>query len=155
MLYWGRYEGTLAEPGLYCMNPLGRQTRTVSTKFQTISLKDLKVVDARGNPVVVNGVVTVFLHSARRAAVDVEDPINYVRLQATAALKQIVGRYPYSAAAGQPSLQTESGAMSAELSNILQERLGGVWVVGSEGRKSGPKSGRPALDRTRSRKVGT
>jgi len=129
VLYWGQYQGTLTEPGLYCVNPWGRELRTTSTKFRTMELQDVKVVDARGNPVVVSGVLAYYLNSARRATVDVEDPTNYIRLQATAALKQIAGRYPYSAAPGQPSLQTEGGTISAELSHILQLKVSVAGAV--------------------------
>lgn len=44
VLYWGKYVGTLTEPGMYCMNPWGRSLRVVSTKFNTMELKDIKVL---------------------------------------------------------------------------------------------------------------
>mmetsp|Transcript_55986 Transcript_55986/g.162219 ORF Transcript_55986/g.162219 Transcript_55986/m.162219 type:complete len:291 (+) Transcript_55986:59-931(+) len=128
VLYWGKYHGTLGSPGMYCINPWGRELRTVSTKFNTMELKDLKVVEARGNPIIVSGVVTYSLSSARKAAVDVENPLDYVRLQATAALKQVAGRYPYTAAPGQPSLQTEGAALAGELVHLVSQK---VAVVGA------------------------
>lgn len=123
VLYWGQYYGTLSEPGMYCMNPWGREMRSVSSKYDTLELKDIKVVDARGNPVIVSGVVTFAFNSAKRASIDVDRPQQYIRLQATAAMKQVAGRYPYSAAPGQPSLQTEGSTISSELVRELQQKV--------------------------------
>jgi len=123
LLFWGKYHGTLAEPGIYLVNPCGRELRSASTKFATLELKDIKVVDAKGSPVVVSGVVTYAVASAKKACIDVESPQNYLRLQSTAALKHVTGRYPYSTPEGRGSLQTEGPAISAELVNILQEKV--------------------------------
>mmetsp|Transcript_42626 Transcript_42626/g.84739 ORF Transcript_42626/g.84739 Transcript_42626/m.84739 type:complete len:294 (-) Transcript_42626:294-1175(-) len=123
VMYWGQYFGTIAQPGLYCLNPWGRELKSVSTKYATLSLKDVKIVDARGNPVIMSGVVTYALVSAKRASLDVDDPVNFIRLQATAAMKQIAARYPYSAGEGMPSLQTEGAHLSGELVDILQAKV--------------------------------
>jgi len=123
VLYWGKYHGTLTEPGMFCVNPWGRELRPVSTKYDTLNLKDIKVLDARGSPVIVSGVVTYALTSAKRASIDVATPGHYITLQATAVLKQVAGRYPYSSAPGQPSLQTEGPALATELVRLLQQKV--------------------------------
>merc|ERR1712232_1542019 len=112
VLYWGKYWGTLKQPGLYFVNPMGRELRTTSTKFRTLELKDIKVVDKKGNPIIISGVVTYSNTSAKKACVDVENPEHYIRLQATTAMRQVASRYPYSDSPGQPSLQTEGPAIS-------------------------------------------
>jgi len=122
VMYWGKYEGTLREPGLYCVNPMGRELRTTSTRCATLELKDIKVLDAKGNPVVISGVVTYAITSAKKACVDVERPYEFIRLQATTAMKQVASRYPYSAPMGQASLQTETQEISAELVRVLQSK---------------------------------
>merc|ERR1712048_892781 len=122
VLYWGKYMGSLKEPGIYCINPWGREMRAASTKYDTLELKDIKVVDSKGNPVIISGVVTYALTSARKACVDVENPHNYVRLQATTAMKQVASKYPYTAQIGSPSLQTEGLAISSELVVTLQKK---------------------------------
>mmetsp|Transcript_75567 Transcript_75567/g.196561 ORF Transcript_75567/g.196561 Transcript_75567/m.196561 type:complete len:291 (-) Transcript_75567:103-975(-) len=134
LLFWGKYHGTLSEPGIYCVNPCGRELRSMSTKYNTLELKDIKVVDAKGSPVVVSGVVTYAIVSAKKACIDVENPQNYLRLQSTAALKHVTGRYPYSSSDGRGSLQTEGPAISAELVGILQEKvtIAGIRVVNFE-----------------------
>mmetsp|Transcript_54004 Transcript_54004/g.152167 ORF Transcript_54004/g.152167 Transcript_54004/m.152167 type:complete len:283 (+) Transcript_54004:76-924(+) len=122
VLYWGRYSGTISEPGMHCLNPCGRDLRGVSTRYTTLELKDIKVVDARGNPIIISGVITYAMTSAKKACVDVDRPHDYLKLQATTVMKQVAGTYPYGAAPGQPSLQTASDAIRAELTHALQEK---------------------------------
>jgi len=134
VMYWGKYEGTLHEPGLYCLNPIGRELRTTSTRRATLELKDIKVLDAKGNPVVISGVVTYAITSAKNACVDVERPHEFISLQATTAMKQVASRYPYSAPIGQVSLQTETQEISAELVRVLQSKssIAGAQVFNFE-----------------------
>jgi hypothetical protein len=122
VLYWGKYAGSLTKPGMYCINPCGRELLNTSTKYCTLELKDIKVVDAKGNPVIISGVVTYKLTSAKKACVDVENPQRFISLQATTSMKQVASRYPYAPMRGEASLQTEGAAISMELIRTLQEK---------------------------------
>jgi len=122
VLYWGVYTGTLQEPGIHCLNPCGREYREMSSKCSTMELKDIKVVDGKGNPVIISGVVTYFLTSAKKACVDVERPAQYITLQASATLKQVASQYSYTSTSGEPSLQTGGSLISGELIRLLQEK---------------------------------
>jgi len=107
---------------------------------RTLSLKDLKVLDSRGNPVIVSAVVTFIPTSAKQAHVDVENPRpnasrqpevqtdTFLELQAQAVLKQITSQFPYEAPDGQPSLQTEGTHITDLLITTLQRR---VNIVGA------------------------
>lgn len=134
ILYWGKYEGTLQEPGCYCTNPCGREFRDVSTKYNTMDLKDIKVVDVKGNPINVSGVITFSMVSAKKATIDVQSPSTYIAQQSTTVLKQVASRYPYSAAPGQPSLQTEGAHISQELVTNLQQKVlvAGAYIINFE-----------------------
>jgi len=81
------------------------------------------VLDAKGNPVIISGVVTYAITSAKKACVDVERPNEFIRLHATTAMKQVASRYPYSAPVGQASLQTETQDISAELVGSCSPKL--------------------------------
>lgn len=131
-LFWGEYKGTLSEPGLYLLNPFGLQLRTISTKRNTLQLKDVKVLDARGNPVVISGVVTFVGTSAKKATIDVDRPWpmgfvvreeTFLELQAAAVLKRVASRFPYEAPAGQPSLQSEGVSIADQLREQLQDKV--------------------------------
>lgn len=151
LLYFGKYDGTLTEPGIYCLNTVGLSFRPISTKQRTLQLNGAKVLDAKGNPIVVNGCVTFVATSAKKATIDVENPwpmshgvsspwyqnlnqklnqktenpktTSILELQAQAVLKQTCARYPYEAPHGEQSLQTEGEQISQELKVQLQERI--------------------------------
>jgi len=134
MMYFGKYDGTLSEPGCYCINTFGLDVRKISTKQRTVQLASAKVLDAKGNPVVVDGMVTFVGTSAKRATIDVEKPwpdmsyhtakgTTFLELQAAAVLKQVCSRYPYEAPPGEHSLQTEGDQLARELQQLLQERV--------------------------------
>lgn len=147
LLYFGKYDGTLTEPGIYCLNMVGLSVRPISTKRRTLQLNGAKVLDAKGNPIVVNGCVTFVATSAQKATIDVENPwpmshgissllsqnlnqktenpktTSILELQAQAVLKQTCARYPYEAPYGEQSLQTEGEQISQELKVQLQERI--------------------------------
>jgi regulator of protease activity HflC (stomatin/prohibitin superfamily) len=135
VLYFGRYVGSVQDPGIHFLAPCGREIRRVSTATRTMDMKDLKVVDMRGNPVIVSAVVTFEATSARRARVDVQNPwpnatwapgiINgtYLQLQAQAVLKQVTSQFPYEAPLGQASLQTEGAHITDMLIHSLQKRV--------------------------------
>jgi len=122
VLYWGKYIGTAKEPGLYCMNPCGRELRSTSTRFRNLQLNDVKVMDQKGSPVVISAVVTFCFTSARKACLDVEQPETYLRFQARATMKEVVSRYPYSSTNGH-SLQSSAREIGQEAINLLQQKV--------------------------------
>jgi hypothetical protein len=137
VIYFGEYSGTLSEPGLYFMNPCGLELWRITTKRQTLQLKDLKVLDARGNPVVISGVVTFAGTSAKKATIDVDHPWpgsmssrrmggggdSFLELQAAAVLKRVASSFPYEAPHGEPSLQSEGASISRMLREQLQDKV--------------------------------
>jgi hypothetical protein len=50
---WGEYQGTLSEPGLVCLNPMGLELKRVSRQKQSICLDTVKIADKSGNPLLV------------------------------------------------------------------------------------------------------
>ena len=135
VLYFGKYTGTVSEPGVHFLNPFCMEMRTVSTAMRTMDMKNLKVVDSRGNPVIVSAVVTFEATSARKARIDVNNPWpgatwqphvlagTFLQLQAQAVLKQVTSKFPYEAPEGEPSLQTEGKHITELLVNKLQHRV--------------------------------
>ena len=135
VLYFGRYRGSVQTPGVHFLPPLGLEIRGISTATRTMDMKNLKVVDSRGNPVIVSAVVTFVATSARKARIDVNNPWpnaswnpnvtsgTFLQLQAQAVLKQVTSLFPYESPAGLPSLQTEGAHITAMLVEKLQERV--------------------------------
>lgn len=129
-LYFGRYHGTITEPGCYCRSSFAIELRRVGTDIQTFEMPNTKVLDLRGSPVVVSGIITYAVVDARAAAIDVSDPHRFVRDQAPATLKRVVSMYPYEAEDGSPSLKTETSEIATRMRDALQSKcsVAGVQI---------------------------
>ncbi len=93
----------------------------------------LKVSDADGNPVEIAAVVVYRVNDSAKAIFAVDDHVQYVAVQAEAAVRHLATSYPYeSHEEGRPSLR-DSAAVSPELTGELRERveLAGVEVLES------------------------
>jgi len=134
LLAFGKYFGTVREPGCYCWNPCGISSRIVSTSRSAIDLLQVKVADARGNPLMVSGVVTYQIVDARKAALDVPETKSYINTQGLAVMKKIASMYPYEAKEGEHSLKTEASRLRLQMIELLQDRVtpAGIQVVNFE-----------------------
>lgn len=129
ILTWGRFTTVLKKPGLYCVNPCGTHIGISSLKQQTTNLPDVKLLDLKGNPVIVSGVVFWQVHSVKAAQLEIENVYQYVNTTALATLKQVVSKYPYEAdEQGGHCLKTEAAEVSAQMTNVLQGKVAGAGV---------------------------
>jgi len=142
LLTWGKFSSVVTEPGCYVLNPCGTTLSRVTTKQQTTDLPNVKLLDLKGNPVVVSGVVFWQVEGVKASLLNVENVYQYVNTTAMATLKQVVSKYPYEddeihidEATGSHSkglsLKTEAAQVSRELKDVLQDRLAhaGVRVI--------------------------
>jgi len=144
LLTFGKYSTIMNEPGCYVVNPCGTALSKVSTKQQTTDLPNVKLLDLKGNPVVVSGVVFWQIEGIKASLLNVESIYRYVNTTAMATLKQVVSKYPYEdddSHIGSPSgsntrghglsLKTEAAQVARELKDVLQDRLAhaGVQVI--------------------------
>ena len=123
--YFGKVHRVIVEPGLYCLNPCGRDIKTMSTKQWAKDLDPVKVLDARGNPIIISGVVVAQITNPVKAAMTIDDPHTYVVDQAKVVLKQMASQYPYEADddVDEPSLKTEALSIASEMTRALQMRI--------------------------------
>lgn len=125
-MHFGKYTGTYKEPGCNFINCFGRDLRIISTAIQTINLPVHKILDVNGNPLQVSAIIVYRIVNTKKAALDVQDSRNFVSLQATATLKQIVSRYPYENGPNNPNgtcLKTEAISIANELRQHLQKQI--------------------------------
>jgi len=94
-LNYGKYTGVVQEPGLHWSNCWGRELIPISKAKMSIELAPTKIIDMNGSPLLVSGVVVYYYRDTRRAALDMLNRDVFVRDQASAVLKQIVGGFPY------------------------------------------------------------
>lgn len=105
------------------VNPIGTELRLVSTARQTMGIQELKVVDAKGNPIMISGNIAYQVYSVKKARVEVVDADIYVRQQAPMILRKVASQYTYD------DLRTDqSGQVEASLRNSLQKAVADAGV---------------------------
>src|SRR6185437_3806058 len=120
--FFGRYVGTIKNAGLHWTWPLTARRR-VSLRVRNFETARLKVSDADGNPVEIAAVVVYRVVESAKAMFAVDDHVQYVAVQAEAAVRHLATSYPYEAHdSGRASLR-DSAVVSAELTNELRERV--------------------------------
>ena len=125
---FGKYIGTLKEPGFYFVNPfcsavnpaaattlkqsgdvqdnavaaasLGNYTKKMSLKIMTLNNSRQKINDCLGNPIEIGIAVTWRIVDTAKAAFNVDNYKEFLSLQCDSALRNIVRIYPYDVAPG-------------------------------------------------------
>jgi regulator of protease activity HflC (stomatin/prohibitin superfamily) len=129
---FGRYTGTLKEPGLHWVNPFSSPRRKVSLRVRNFESGRLKVNDLDGNPIEIAAVVVWKVVETAEAVFHVDDYENFVHVQSEAALRNLATTYPYDAHEhDQKSLRGDTALIAVEIKREVQERLeqAGVNVI--------------------------
>jgi regulator of protease activity HflC (stomatin/prohibitin superfamily) len=96
LILFGRYIGTLREPGMWWVNPFTIFAReTVSLRVRNFQSDRIKVNDSRGNPIDLAAVVVWRVTDTARTVFDVEDFQQFVVVQSETALRHLANQYPY------------------------------------------------------------
>ena len=123
VLLFGKYIGTIRQPGLFWVNPLTVR-KNVSLRVNNFNSEKLKVNDLRGNPIEIGTVVVWRVSNTAQAAFDVQDYESYVEVQTESALRTTASKHPYdSALDGQTSLRGNTEVVDGELQSELTDRL--------------------------------
>jgi regulator of protease activity HflC (stomatin/prohibitin superfamily) len=133
---YGRYVGTVLEPGLKYGNPFYSKKK-VSMKVRNFETQKLKVNDSHSNPIEIGAVVVWRVVDTAEAVFDVDDYVQYVHVQSEAALRGLATNYPYdSHEDGGLSLSANAAEISNRLNQEIQERLARAGVQVMESRIS-------------------
>ena len=130
---FGRYVGTVKDPGLRWANPFYTKKR-VSLRVRNFETSKLKVNDNRGNPIEIAAVVVWKVIDTAEAIFEVDDYINYVHVQSEAAVRDLATNYPYDAfEEDEVSMVGHISEISERLRHENQERLtkAGVEIIES------------------------
>jgi SPFH domain/Band 7 family protein len=130
---FGRYRGTLRDPGLHWVNPFARRRR-VSTRIRNLETAIAKVNDLDGNPIEIAAVVVWQVQDTAQALYVVDDFERFVAIQAETAVRHIASRYSYTGQAeGELSLRENAEEITQRLSAEIAARVlsAGVTVVES------------------------
>lgn len=130
---FGRYAGTLRDPGLHWVIPVTKR-RKVSTRVRNHETATLKVNDADGNPIEMAAVVVWQVRDTAKAVYSVDDFKAFVGIQTETAVRHIATGYPYDAREeGRISLREHADEITGRLSTEIAERvaIAGITVVES------------------------
>ena len=149
---FGKYHGTLCQPGFYFVNPFvtanapsamngeatgptmtknektGGYTYTsgkpkkISLKTRTLDNRTQKVNDAMGNPIIIGSVVIWRVTDPTAAVFAVENFEEYLSTQCDSTIRNIARLYPYDTMENDADEKTLRGS-SSEVSEIMQQEL--------------------------------
>jgi len=130
---FGRYRGTIRDPGLQWVNPFTRRI-AVSTRIRNQESAQAKVNDADGNPIEIAAVVVWQVADTARAIYSVDDYTQFITIQTETAVRHIASSYPYtSRREGELSLRDNAGQITSTLSAEIAARVApaGVRIIES------------------------
>ena len=126
---FGRYVGTLREPGQWWVYPVAKRL-TVSTRVRTHETAVLKVNDTNGVPIEIAMAVSWRVSDTAMALFAVEDYEHYVRSQCERALRQVAAAHPYEPdGEGGNSLSTGAATISDQLLTEVASRVEPVGIA--------------------------
>ena len=128
---FGRYRGTIREPGLQWVNPFTNRI-VVSTRIRNQESAQLKVNDADGNPIEIAAVVVWQVRDTASAYYAVDEVTHFVTIQTETAVRHIASSYPYdSRGTDRLSLRENADDVSEKLSAELTARVrpAGVQII--------------------------
>ncbi|MCT8340104.1 SPFH domain-containing protein [Flavobacteriaceae bacterium TK19130] len=137
LLLFGEYKGTVKKNGLFWVNPFYAKKK-ISLRARNFDSERLKVNDKLGNPVIISTILVWRVRDTYKAAFDVDNYENFVRVQTDAAVRELASKYPYDNFADEGmdediTLRSSMDEVNEALEMGLQERLAiaGVEVLES------------------------
>jgi len=92
--FFGKYAGTVKDNGLFFVNPF-YMTHKVSLRKENLQGQTLKVNDIMGNPIEIGAVIVWQVGDTFKATYEVEDYMEYVKVQSEAAVRHLANSFPY------------------------------------------------------------
>jgi len=94
MTLFGDYKGTVKQNGFYWANPFYTR-KQISLRARNFDSERVKVNDKLGNPVMISVILVWKVKNTFKAAFEVDNYENFVRVQTDAAVRKMAGSYPY------------------------------------------------------------
>ncbi len=125
LVLFGAYKGTVKDNGFFWANPFYTRQR-ISLRARNFYSERVKVNDKIGNPILINVILVWKVEDTYKAAFDVDQYEEFVRVQTDAAVRKLAGSYPYdNFAEGHHEVTLLSGRdeVNEALENEITERL--------------------------------
>ncbi len=138
LTFFGKYVGTARENGLLFVNPLYSKQK-ISLRSENLESSRLKVNDKMGNPIEIAAVIVWKVADTYRAAFEVEDYMQYVKVQSEAAVRHLATSFPYDHMEDEQAgitLRSGGDTVNELLEKELNERLSPAGIAVLEARIS-------------------
>jgi regulator of protease activity HflC (stomatin/prohibitin superfamily) len=127
LLLFGKYVGSVKKNGFYWINPFYTKKK-ISLRASNFDSERLKVNDKLGNPVMISTILVWRVQNTYKAAFDVDNFENFVRVQTDAAVRKLASMYPYDNFADEGltediTLRSSVNEVSEALEKEIDERL--------------------------------
>lgn len=135
---FGKYVGTVKANGMFFVNPF-YMTQKITQRSQNLAIPTLKVNDKMGNPIEIGAVVVWHVQDTYKAAYDVADYVQYVRMQSEAALRTLANGFAYDNIEDENAkitLRDGGEKVNELLEKELNDRLLKAGIIASESRIS-------------------
>jgi regulator of protease activity HflC (stomatin/prohibitin superfamily) len=117
---FGDYQGTVKENGFFWVNPLFSR-KQISLRARNFDSEKIKVNDKVGNPIQIGVILVWQVEDTFRAAFDVDNYENFVKVQSDSAVRKLAGQYAYDNFDNDTELTLRSG--HDEINSTLEENL--------------------------------
>lgn len=122
---FGKYVGTIKINGFCWMNPFFVKKK-ISLRARNLDSQPLKVNDKMGNPIMIGVVLVWRVENTYKAAFEVDNYENFVKIQSEAAIRKMAGTFCYDNLENQEAnitLRSGGEEINNFLVNELHERL--------------------------------
>lgn len=121
LVLFGKYIGTVKQNGFYWVNPFYIKT-SISLRARNFDSERVKVNDKVGNPIQIGVILVWKVSNTFKAAFEVDNYENFVRIQSDAAVRKLAGMYPYdNFEDSEAEITLRSGLV--EVNNTLEDEL--------------------------------
>lgn len=125
LVLFGAYKGTVRENGFFWANPFYTKQK-ISLRARNFDSERVKVNDKIGNPILINVILVWKVSNTFKAAFDVDNYEEFVRVQTDAAVRKLAGSYPYDNfddLEADITLRSGMDEVNEALENEITERL--------------------------------
>ncbi|MCB0738083.1 MAG: SPFH domain-containing protein [Bacteroidetes bacterium] len=125
LVLFGTYKGTVKKNGFFWVNPFYRKI-PISLRARNFDSEKIKVNDSIGNPILISVILVWRVKNTFKAAFEVDNYENFVRVQCDAAVRKMAAQYPYDNfddEMAEITLRSGVEEINHALENEIDERL--------------------------------
>lgn len=125
LVLFGEYIGTVKKNGFFWVNPFYAKKK-ISLRARNFDSERIKVNDNIGNPILISVILVWRVRDTYKAAFEVDNYENFVRVQTDAAVRKLAGTYPYDNfddEQAEVTLRSGIKEVNEDLENEIEDRL--------------------------------